>query len=120
MNATEPKVFGIGLSKTGTSSLDRALNELGIASIHFPCDRTTHRELAAGNYRLSVLRQYRAATDIAVGPFYAQLDQVYPRSKFVLTVRELDPWLESVCKHWEFQWRWAENERHFRDFLQFI
>jgi len=120
MNPGEPKVFGIGLSKTGTSSLDRALNELGIRSIHFPCDRRTHGELAAGNYRLSVLQQYRAATDISVAPFYAQLDHVHPGSKFILTVRELEPWLESVRRHWEFQWRWAEHERQFRAFLQFI
>ena len=120
MNLSESKVFGIGLSKTGTSSLDRALNELGVRSIHFPSDRTTHRELMEGHYELSILQQYQAATDIPIAPFYAQLDEIYPGSKFILTVRDIDSWLRSVHDHWEFMWRWAERDRHFREFLEFI
>jgi Sulfotransferase domain len=120
MNSPESKVFGIGLSKTGTSSLDRALNELEIRSIHFPCDRTTHDELAAGNYRLSILQKYQAATDIPIAPFYAQLDAAYPNSRFILTVRDVDSWLHSVRKHWDFMWRWAENDRNFCEFIMFI
>lgn len=120
MHSQEFKVFGIGLNKTGTSSLDRALNELGIRSIHFPCDRTTHAELARGNYQLSILERYQAITDIPVAPYYAQLDANYPHSKFILTVRDVEAWLESVRKHWEFAWRWAEHERHFKSFFEFI
>jgi Sulfotransferase domain len=120
MDSSEAKVFGIGLSKTGTSSLDLALNELGIRSIHFPCDRTTYDELAAGNYQLSLLKQYQALTDIPVAPFYAQLDAAYPNSKFILTVRDVESWLDSVRKHWEFMWRWAENDRSFCEFIMFI
>ena len=120
MYLPETKVFGIGLSKTGTSSLDRALNELGIRSIHFPCDRTTYEELATGNYRLSILQNYQAATDIPVAPFYVQLDSVYPNSKYILTERDVDSWLVSVRKHWEFMWRWAENDRKFCEFITFI
>jgi hypothetical protein len=120
MNSSEFKVFGIGLSKTGTSSLDLALNELGIRSIHFPSDWTTHRELLEGNYRLSILQQYQAATDIPIAPFYAQLDAIYPNSKFILTLRDQESWLHSVRHHWEFMWQWAEHDRHFREFLSFI
>ena len=120
MNSPVSKVFGIGLSKTGTSSLDRALNELGIQSIHFPSDPTTHRELLEGNYRLSILQQYQAATDIPIAPFYAQLDGIYPNSKFILTVRDRESWLSSVSHHWEFMWQWAEHDRHFCEFLKFI
>jgi hypothetical protein len=120
MNPSEPKIFGIGLSKTGTSSLDAALNELGISSIHFPCDQTTYRELSEGNYRLSILNSYRAATDISVSPFYPQLDREYPGGKFILTVRDIESWLDSVSAHWDFMWKWAPHERRFRKFLEFI
>ena len=34
----DPKVLGIGLSRTGTRSLTFALNQLGIRVEHFPCD----------------------------------------------------------------------------------
>ena len=119
-DSTEPKIFGIGLSKTGTSSLDCALNDLRIRSIHFPSDHTTYTELSEGRYRLTILESFQAATDISVAPFYAQLDQVYPNSKFVLTVRDLDAWLDSVCDHWEFMWQWAPHDRQFRKFLEFI
>ena len=37
----EPKIFGLGLSKTGTSSLGEALNILGINTIHYPFDEAT-------------------------------------------------------------------------------
>ena len=36
------KVFGLGLSRTGTTSLGRALNILGIKTIHYPCDKKTY------------------------------------------------------------------------------
>jgi hypothetical protein len=40
MNIAEKsfKIFGLGLSKTGTSSLADALNELGFPTIHYPFD----------------------------------------------------------------------------------
>jgi len=120
MTTGESKIFGIGLSKTGTSSLDCALSELGIPSIHFPCDRTTYKELAEGNFRLSILETYQAVTDISVSPYFAQLDSIYPGSKFILTLRERDAWLDSVKNHWEFMWQWAPHDRQFRVFLEFI
>ena len=117
---TESKIFGVGLSKTATTSLDRALNDLGIRSIHFPSDPTTYRELSAGIYRLTILERFRAVTDISVSPFYAQLDKTYPNSKFILTIRDLDSWLESIREHCEFMWQWALHDRQFRKFLEFI
>ena len=116
----ETKIFGIGLSKTGTSSLDRALNELGIPSIHYPHDPTTYDELTRGEYRLSVLSTHQGVTDIPVAPFYPQLDQVWPGSKFILTVRETDSWLNSIENHWSFMREWADRDAYFRRFSEFI
>lgn len=95
-----PRVFGIGLSRTGTVTLAAALNELGVRTLHYPHDEQTFRELQQGRARLSVLRDYDGLTDIPVIPIYPALARAYPRAKFVLTVREQESWLRSVQRHW--------------------
>ncbi len=112
------KIFGIGLSRTGTTSLAEALNLLGIKTIHFPSDLKTFEELKSGNYRLSILETYQGATDISVAPFYAQLDKIYPNSKFILTVRDPDSWISSVEKHWNLAQRWTGGAYPFIEFIR--
>ena len=114
------KIFGIGLSKTGTTSLGQALNQLGIATIDYPHDARTLDELERGVYRLSILEHYQAVTDTPVAPYYAQLDALYPGSKFILTVRDKDAWLRSAESHWQFSREWAERDRQFARFTYFI
>lgn len=94
------KVFGIGLSRTGTKSLTNALNRLGFRISHFPIDEVTLRELTIGKYNLSLLDHYDGITDVTVAPFYAQLDTIYPGSKFILTMRDKEAWLPAVERHW--------------------
>lgn len=81
------KVFGIGLSKTGTWSLNKALNILGVRSIHCP----------PVNELYQVLETYRAATDTPVAAAFRELDRQFPGSKFILTIREKDDWLKSAA-----------------------
>ncbi|MFW6058694.1 MAG: sulfotransferase, partial [Phycisphaeraceae bacterium] len=119
-NPTDGRIFGIGLSKTGTTSLGLALNRLGIPTIDFPHDPVTLRQLEQGDYRLKVLERYQAATDTPVAPYYAQLDAVYPGSKFILTVRDKASWLRSVEEHWKFSAEWAGHHRDFRRFTYFM
>jgi hypothetical protein len=95
------KVFGIGLSRTGTTSLNTALCALGIKSIHFPNDVQTYHELMEARYNLTVLKTYQGITDTPVVPIYPQLDKIYPGSKFILTIRDKESWLNSVQRHWE-------------------
>jgi hypothetical protein len=94
------KVFGIGLSRTGTKSLTMALNQLNFKVIHYPSGQTILNELESGNYNFSVLKEFDGITDITVAPYYAQLDQLFPDSKFILTVRDKDSWLRSIEAHW--------------------
>lgn len=117
---SQQKVFGLGLSKTGTSSLGEALNILNIKSIHYPFDEQTYQELSSGNYRLSVLNQYQAIVDIPVAPFYPQLDELYPNSKFILTIREKNEWLASCETHWRLMMEWQGNFPQFKIFHEFI
>jgi glycosyltransferase involved in cell wall biosynthesis len=83
---TGGKILGIGLGKTGTTSLCEALKILGYQTIHLP-------------QTLYVLDYYQAAADTPVAIAYQQLDQKYPGSKFILTLRPLEKWLISHQKH---------------------
>ncbi|MEV6671892.1 sulfotransferase family protein [Streptomyces sp. NPDC051172] len=99
--AMKPKVFGIGLSRTGTLSLTAALYTLGYDTAHYPADLATHATLLAGTARFPLLDRYDGITDITVVPYYQDLDVLWPGAKFVLTVREEESWLCSCRRHWE-------------------
>ena len=81
------KIFGIGHSKTGTVSLTTALQYLGYSAIHNPPN-------------LRQVELHDAATDMPVTIMFEQLDRMYPGGKFIYTIRDLDPWLESWRRHW--------------------
>lgn len=83
------KVFGIGLTRSGTTSLTQALNLAGLPAAHWI--RESHFERA--------LEQYRAILDMPVTVRYKELDVRYPDSRFILTVRDLNGWLDS-CRRW--------------------
>lgn len=76
------KTFGIGLSRTGTTSLTLALEALGLSAVHFP---TTMKQI----------EEHDAATDTPVAASFQFLDSRFPGSKFIYTVRDLPEWLES-------------------------
>lgn len=78
-----PRVFGIGLGRTGTKSLAVALSFLEVE----PCIH---------NPPFSQIHSIRAGTDNGVTAFYRYLDYKYPGSKFILTVRGLPSWLRSM------------------------
>jgi len=81
------KIFGIGLSKTGTSSLSRALEILGFSCIHFPSS-------------LRQIEKYDASTDTPVALNFRQLDHRFPNSRFIFTPREKVEWLSSCEQMW--------------------
>jgi hypothetical protein len=80
-------VWGIGLTRTGTTTLNAALEILGWKSIHWP---TTH-DLLYGDLP--------AATDECVSAVYKYLDFRFPGSKFILTERDEEDWVRSTAKH---------------------
>jgi hypothetical protein len=80
------KIFGIGLSKTGTTSLHIALGILGYQSIHHPIT-------------IEEIEKHKAATDITVSCRFEELDKLYQNSKFILTVRDIQEWLKSCEFH---------------------
>ena len=84
------KVFGIGLSRTGTRSLNEALRVMGYRAKHYPIPGLVRRRV----------KKWDALTDIPVIPHYKQFARRYPGSRFVLTLRDVDDWLESCRAHW--------------------
>jgi hypothetical protein len=99
------RVFGIGLSRTGTTSLTRALTILGYRSLHYPDDERTREEILAflsgrGSLRLSILERFDAVTDTPVCATFEALDAAYPGSRFILTTREKQAWLDSCRRYW--------------------
>lgn len=104
------KVFGIGLSRTGTLSLAAALQHLGYRAAHFVQHLQARRgetSWFAGDFEADSLDGYDAAVDLPIPAFYPQLDARYPGSRFILTIREPDSWIASVRRHWA---RWPISE----------
>jgi hypothetical protein len=98
------KAFGIGLNKTGTRSLAEAMRILGFRTLHKGDHATSQLVERAASEGLPLLayigEQYDAYFDVdSIVRRYADLDQQYPRSRFILTTRALDGWLVSREKH---------------------
>jgi sulfotransferase family protein len=87
-------------------SLALALGLLGYRSLHFPHDDRTREQvmafLATGGdrLRLSVLERLDAVTDTPICATFEALDAAYPGSKFILTIRDKETWLESCRAYW--------------------
>jgi Sulfotransferase domain len=99
------KIFGIGLNKTGTVSLHRALEHLGYTSLHWGGEAAyldVLRAIDEGRPVLTHLPDVEAYSDIETLSINFDLaDAQYPGSKFIVTVRDLAPWLDSRRRHVE-------------------
>lgn len=101
-----PRVFCIGLNKTGTSSFHEAMQTLGFTSFHWggpTVRRAVEAALAEGRPLLSGLDPtIDAFSDVEpLTKNFDVLDRQYPDSRFVLTVRPLDTWVDSRRRHVE-------------------
>lgn len=110
------RIFGIGMHKTATTSLDAAFKILGFDSAHWNDAHWAKAiwtdMMTAG--RSPTLERHYALSDFPITILYEQLDRAYPGSKFILTVRDDMRWLESVRRHWsaehnEFRNAWDSD-----------
>lgn len=94
------KIFGIGLSRTGTTSLRTCFKELGFK--HLSCRYDLLHQYRDGklNEVLEVIDEYQSFDDWPYPLMYKELFQRYKDSKFILTTRS-NPniWLESLKQH---------------------
>jgi len=104
------KVFCVGQNKTGTTSLAKALTDLNIpvaATLrdHDPNLMRTIEEWYTGDYR-RIIRSCRLSQGFQDYPFslpgtYEALDRAFPKSKFVLTVRDSsEQWCNSFTSYY--------------------
>lgn len=94
------KIFGIGLNKTGTTTLRDCLLALGYSVKGFD-RRLTYRAIDGDLDALfESCGSYDAFQDFPWPLIYRQLDERYPGSKFVLTTRRNSQvWLDSQKRH---------------------
>jgi hypothetical protein len=97
------RIFGIGMHKTGTTSLHHAFEILGYDSGHWKSAhwaKAIWREMNTLGRSRTLEKSY-ALSDLPIPLLYEQLDVAYPGSKFILTLRREDLWIETVRKHWD-------------------
>lgn len=106
------KIYGIGLSRTGTKSLAKALTALGYKTGHYD---VTIKAVVFGEDEptldVNLVRQWDALTDIPIAAFYRQLDALFPNAKFILTIRDRANWLDSCERHYQAS-RIAYSNKH--------
>ncbi|MEM6262152.1 MAG: sulfotransferase [Bacteroidota bacterium] len=134
------KIFCIGLSRTGTTSLCQGLELMGIPTAHFslPLFVKQHelnpglqftpqiRRTPYGAYRLrkelNVIKskplnvlwhKYRAFGDLPFPNFFEELDQKFPNSQFIYTFRDEHKWLASMkwmLSEGRVIWKWGRAD----------
>jgi uncharacterized damage-inducible protein DinB len=99
----KPKVFGIGFHKTATTSLAAAFYILGYNVTGY--FGTYYPDIGDHVYDLAfdLADRFDAAQDTPWPVLYKELDERYPGSKFVLTIRPTDKWIDSVLEHFKNQ-----------------
>lgn len=90
--STNGKVFAIGFNKSASTSLHHLFESLGRRSYHGPKWRN-HRDRA-------FLDRYDSFSD-GIPRDLAELDRLFPGSKFILNVRDLRGWIFSRLAHIE-------------------
>jgi hypothetical protein len=107
------KIFGVGLNKTGTVSLTRAVTQLGFTAVHHntatlsPTELTdrVHRAIAEGAppfHYADEVGDADAFFDIrVVEERFEYFDRHCPGSKFILHTRDVDDWITSRIQHVE-------------------
>lgn len=88
------KVLGIGLGRTGTTSLARALQILGYKTKHCPDFHLD--DDGALVVSPEDVTGFEALTDEPTILVFKAVDHDYPGSKFILTTRDIDSWLTSI------------------------
>jgi hypothetical protein len=99
-----PKVFVIGLSKTGTTSVGDALARLSFQRLGWEDlrSRFLFRSYLEHNLKplVALTQNYDAFEDLPWALVYQDMAHLYPDAKFILTLRKNEQnWLSSIKEH---------------------
>lgn len=95
------KVFVIGFQKTGTTSLENALERLSYRV--YGGDKNLLKfedRYDLLQYIEKTLTNWDAVQDMPWPLCYRELMELYPNAKFILTLRKTEAWIDSVVRHW--------------------
>lgn len=95
--AKKQKVFGLGLSQTGTASLGGAFEKLGFKNIHND-NRLVQFLNPVSNFSWRIYDNVNSVEDLPTALYYKEVAAAYPNSKFVLTIRSEQAWFGSINK----------------------
>lgn len=90
------KIFGIGLPRTGTTSVSIAMLMLGYKVAH-TC------------FRDHIYERADAILDTPIWVDYQSLDQRFPNSKFILTGRDPEKWYTSLTNRILYYMEWMHK-----------
>lgn len=94
------KVFGIGLPKTGTTTLGYCFKEFGFNHRSFDMDLAVQIKRNELENVVAEVRKYETFEDWPWFLIYRELDQRFPNSKFILTLRrDTETYVASLRKH---------------------
>jgi hypothetical protein len=99
-----PKIFCIGSNKTGTTSIEKLLSQFGFKLGNQPTAEVLSRDWLHHKDASRIIRYCHTADAFQDVPFgfpdiYKILDEHFPNSKFILTVRNsADEWFESLVR----------------------
>jgi len=98
------KIVGSGLGRTGTKSMQTALNMLGFGPCHHMVEVFQHPEsvplwIEAGRGNPdwdAIFKDYNSMVDYPGAYYWRELAAYYPDAKVLHTVRDPDQWFDSV------------------------
>ncbi len=94
------KVFVIGFHKTGTTSMEDALEVLGYRLCGGDKQlMNLRKEIEIKNHILKRLKNWDGVQDMPWPLFYKELFDLYPKAKFILTDRDPEEWIKSVVRY---------------------
>jgi len=98
------KVVGSGLGRTGTKSMQSALNMLGVGPCHHMVEVFAHPEsmqlwVDASEGRPDwdlIFKDYQSMVDYPGAAYWRQIADYFPNAKVLHTVRDPDQWFDST------------------------
>ena len=95
------KIFGIGMNKTGTTTLGWCLKKLGYKHVSGSTGLIKMIKLDSDYERFDkIVEENDSFDDLPFNLMYKYLDKKFPNSKFIHTIRiDEETWLDSFKKH---------------------
>ena len=98
----KPKVFCIGMNKTGTTTMLKTFKKLNFRTAPQIKQEQDIGDINSSNQHAKIKKfcwKYNFFQDLpfSQGDFYQKIDQIFPKSKYILTVRDSEKWFKSLC-----------------------